>query len=77
MNEYLARGSGAELRERLRLDGISHIAIFDRGLLIRDELHRERATNLSPAAIANLRAVVNQFASPVREEGDRHLFALR
>ncbi len=77
MSAYLEKGSPAELRERVRRDGFTHIAIFDRGLMIRDELHRERATNLSPAAIANLRAVVNQFASPVREEGNRHLFVLR
>ena len=46
-------------------------------LMIRDALHRERATDLSPTAIVNLRALVNQFASPVREEGNRHLFSLR
>jgi len=77
MSAYLERGSASDLRERVRRDGITHIAIFDRGLMIRDALHRERATDLSPTAIVNLRALVNQFASPVREEGNRHLFSLR
>jgi hypothetical protein len=77
VSAYLERGTPAELRERLRGDGITHVAIFDRGLMLRDELRRERATNLSPAAIANLRALVNEFATPVREDGNRHLFALR
>jgi hypothetical protein len=77
VSAYLERGTPAELRNRLRGDGITHVAIFDRGLMLRDDLRRERATNLSPAAIANLRALVNEFATPVREDGNRHLFALR
>jgi hypothetical protein len=77
MNAYLESGDAGALAARLREERFTHVAIFDRGLLANDALHRERATRLSPAAVANLSGVVNGFATAVAEEGNRHLFKLR
>lgn len=74
VNAYLEEDG---LPQRLRRDGFTHVAIFDRGLFLNDPLRRERATHLSKKAVLNLYLAVTQHATTIAEERQRHLYRLR
>jgi hypothetical protein len=63
ISAYLADGSPDDLRKRLARDGITHVALFARGLEPVVEEARERYTRLSPAALKNLTEVVRNHAT--------------
>jgi hypothetical protein len=66
------------LREQLRGDGITHVAVIAATVPTGNEQkQQERQTTLSPAAQRNLVAVLNGLAGSVTSRGDVTLFALR
>jgi hypothetical protein len=66
------------LREQLRGDGITHVAVIGATVPTNNaQKVEERQTTLSPAAQRNLVAIVDRFAGSVTSRGDVTLFALR
>jgi len=66
------------LREQLRGDGITHVAIIAASVPTSNEQkQQERQTTLSPAAQMNLVATLNASAAQVTSRGDVTLFTLR
>lgn len=74
MNAYLEQN---DLLGQLKRDGITHVAVFDRGLFEDDPLRRERTTRLTTRAVTNLYLAVTQHGTTVAQEPQRHLYALR
>ena len=67
-----------ELREHLRRDGITHVAVIAATVPTSNEQKQEeRQTTLSPAAQRNLVSMLDRFAGSVTSRGDVTLFALR
>lgn len=77
VNAFFESGTAAELYTRLRGEGFTHVAIFDRGFTEWQGTRRERATNLSPRAQATMKELIYLYTTRVKEEGVRHLFALK
>lgn len=66
------------LREQLRSDGITHVAVIAAPVPTSNERKiAERQTTLSPAAQRNLVAMLNRMAGSVTSRGDVTLFQLR
>ena len=66
------------LREQLRADGITHVAVIAAPVPTKDDRkQQERQTTLSPAAQMNLVANLDRLAGTVTSRGDVTLFALR
>ncbi|MGZ5441815.1 MAG: hypothetical protein ACXW5U_17960 [Thermoanaerobaculia bacterium] len=66
------------LREQLRSDGITHVAVIAATVPTSNEQKiAERQTTLSPAAQRNLVAMLNRLAGSVTSRGDVTLFQLR
>jgi hypothetical protein len=67
-----------DLRERLRRDGITHVAVIAASVPTSNEQkQQERQTTLSPAAQRMLVSMLDRFAGSVTSRGDVTLFALR
>jgi hypothetical protein len=65
------------LREQLRGDGITHVAVIAAPIPTSNAQKREERQTLSPAAQMNLVAVLNRSAAQVTSRGDVTLFTLR
>jgi hypothetical protein len=65
------------LREQLRGDGITHVAVIAATVPTGNEQKQEERQTLTPAAQRNLVAVLNGLAANVTSRGDVTLFALR
>ena len=65
------------LRERLRGDGITHVAVIAAPVPTNDAQKREERQTLSPAAQRMLVETLNRSASSVTSRGDVTLFTLR
>jgi hypothetical protein len=78
MSRYLDLPTPEALRERLRRDGISHVAVVTMGVPTEDEQKRaERETSLSPAAQKMLAQTLDRYAANVSSRGNATLFTLR
>jgi hypothetical protein len=78
VSHYLELPTPEALRERLRVDGITHVAIVTPAITTTvDEKREERQTTLSPAAQRILALTLDRYASNMTSRGNATLFALR
>ncbi len=78
VSEYLSSASAEALRERLRRDGITHVAVIASTPATADAKKiEERETALSPAAQRSLAQMLDHYAANVSQHGNAALFALR
>ncbi len=78
ISRYLDVPTPEALRERLRRDGITHVAVIADAVPAKDDQKREeRQTTLSPAAQRMLAQLLDRYAGSVRSRGNATLFALR
>ncbi len=66
---YLEAPAAEALREKLRRDGITHVAVLQKA--------EERQTHLTPAAQKTLAMLLDHFTSAVTAQGDATLFELK
>jgi len=78
MSRYLELQTPEALRERLRRDGITHVAVVNVAPPTRVAIKREeRQTTLTPAAQRMLAIVLNRYTATVASRPDVTLFELR
>jgi hypothetical protein len=78
VSRYLAAASPDQLRERLRRDGITHIAVLTTPIATTDEQKlAERQTTLTPAAQRMLAQTLDRYASNMIARDTATLFTLR
>jgi hypothetical protein len=78
VSRYLDLPTPEAVRQRLRNDGITHIAILSASLPTHvDEKLDERRTTLSPTAQKSLAQTLDRYAGTVTSHGPVTLFALR
>jgi hypothetical protein len=78
VSRYLDLPNTAALRERLRRDGITHVAVITVPVTTKDAIKREeRQTSLSPAAQKMLAEMLDRYASNVVSRGNATLFTLQ
>lgn len=78
VSRYLEAASPEELRERLRRDGITHIAVVAAPIATTDEAKlAERQTTLSPGAQRMLAVTLDRYASNMIARDTATLFTLR
>jgi hypothetical protein len=78
VSRYLELPTPEALRERLRADGITHVAIVTPAIATEvEEKREERQTTLSPAAQRMLAQTLDRYASNMTSRGNATLFALR
>lgn len=78
LSRYLDLPAPEALRERLRADGITHVALLQVAVPTKEEKKREeRQTTLSPAAQRTLAVTLDRYAASVTSRGDVTLFTLR
>ena len=78
VSRYLDLPNTAALRERLRRDGITHVAVITVPVTTKDAIKREeRQTTLSPAAQKMLAEMLDRYASNVVSRGNATLFTLQ
>ena len=78
VSTYLAASSPEELRDHLRRDGITHIAVVTAPVATTDEQKRaERETTLSPGAQKMLAQTLDRYASHMIARDTATLFKLR
>jgi hypothetical protein len=78
VSRYLDVPTPEALRERLRRDGITHVAVVTMGVPTGDEQKRaERETALSPSAQKMLAQMLDRYAANVTSRGNATLFTLR
>jgi hypothetical protein len=78
VSAYLDVPAPEALRERLRRDGITHVALLQLPVPTNDEQKvEERQTTLSPAAQRMLAATLDRYAGNVTTHGPTILFTLR
>ena len=77
VSRYLTVPTAEALREKLRRDGITHVALVHVAATTADERKREeRETRLTPAAQRVLAQALDHFAAKVESRGDTTLFTL-
>ena len=78
VSRYLDVPTPEALRERLRRDGISHIAVVTVPVATTsDQKREERQTTLSPAAQKMLASMLDRYAGNISSRGGAILFTLR
>ena len=78
MSQYLAAQTPEALRERLRRDGITHVAVVSAPPPTRVERKiAERSPRLSPQAQRMLAQTLDRYAETVTTRGADSLFTLR
>ena len=78
VSRYLDLPNPDALRERLRQDGITHVAVITLPVTTKDAQKRaERETTLSPEAQRMLATTLDRYASNVAARGNTTLFTLR
>lgn len=78
MSRYLDLPSVEALRERLRRDGITHVAVLTPSLTTSvEEKREERETTLSPSAQKTLAQTLNRYTAAIASRGNATLFTLR
>lgn len=78
VSAYLEAASAEELRERLRRDGITHVALLSAPIATSDEQKlAERQTSLSPGAQKMLAQTLDRYASNMTAREHATLFTLR
>lgn len=78
VSRYLDLPTPEALREQLRRDGITHVAILTVPVTTTDTVKREeRQTTLSPEAQRMLAQMLDRYAGNVTSRGNATLFALR
>ncbi len=78
ISRYLTVPAADALHERLRADGITHVAIVTVPIATQvEEKREERQTNLSPEAQRMLAQTLDRYAATVMSKGNVTLFTLR
>jgi hypothetical protein len=78
VSQYLDAPAPEILRDRLRRDGITHVAIVTVPAPLKaGHRHDERSTTLSPTAQQTLAATLDRYAANVISRGSATLFTLR
>jgi hypothetical protein len=78
ISRYLDLPNIDAVRERLRRDGITHVAVITVPVTTKDAVKREeRQTTLSPSAQKMLARMLDRYASSVLSRGNATLFTLK